>query len=124
MSKEMTPKEALQMIKDNLTPRILGILPVEFHIVKEALDRLEVLEKENKKWRKIVGCDLCEALGREILLEENEKYKKVIAWLKNTFEITLDSKVRISDGTDCIQAFPIDLKTNEVIYDLLKEVLE
>lgn len=48
MSKEMTPKEALQMIQDNLTPRVLGIFPVEFHIVKEALDRLELLEKENQ----------------------------------------------------------------------------
>ena len=57
-------------------------------------------------------------------VKELEKIEKVIAWLKNTFEITLDSKLRISDGTDCIQAFPIDLKTNEVIYDLLKEVLE
>ena len=41
-------------------------------------ERLEALEKENKKWREIVGCDLCEALGREILLEENEKLKKII----------------------------------------------
>lgn len=45
---------------------------------KQDLERLEALEKENKKWREIVGCDLCEALGREILLEENEKLKKII----------------------------------------------
>ena len=91
--------------------------------IKQDLEHLEALEKENKKWREIVGHDLCEALGREILLEENEKLKKVVDWIKHTFEITLDSKVRISDGIDCIQAFPIDLKTNEVIYELLKEVL-
>lgn len=58
------------------------------------------------------------------LEQENEKLKKVVDWIKHTFEITLDSKVRISDGIDCIQAFPIDLKTNEVIYELLKEVLD
>ena len=134
MSKEMTPKEALQMIQDNLTPRVLGILTVEFNVVKKALDRLELLEKENQELKELIkeykrfkelANQVIEKfqIGNKNLIEENEKYKKVIAWLKNTFEITLDSKVRISDGTDCIQAFPIDLKTNEVIYDLLKEVL-
>lgn len=195
MSKEMTPKEAIQMIQDNLTPRTLGILTVEFNVVKKALDRLEQLEiadrnnqnlvktnvelvnknlelqkenewlneqatsfrrgnigyskkvieleKENqdlkekaKKYDELClhnvmgnqsfGDDLIQgilALNKRVI-EKNKKQVKVIAWLKNTFEITLDSKVRISDGTDCIQAFPIDLKTNEVIYDLLKEVLE
>lgn len=128
MSKEMTPKEALQMIQDNLTPRVLGIFPVEFHIVKEALDRLELLEKENQELE--TDKKMLNALYQEVkdtasfYMSKCEKFEKVIAWLKNTFEITLDSKVRISDGTDCIQAFPIDLKTNEVIYDLLKEVLE
>lgn len=130
MSKEMTPKEALQMIQDNLTPRVLGIFPVEFHIVKEALDRLKEI---NEVWHENEPMESVDINGKHLqelydfinkLTEENEKYKKVIAWLKNTFEIILDSKVRISDGTDCIQAFPIDLKTNEVIYDLLKEVLK
>lgn len=134
MSKEMTPKEALQMIQDNLTPRTLGILTVEFNVVKKALDRLEQLEKENQELKELIKeYKLFKELANQViekfqisnknLTEENEKYKKVIAWLKNTFEITLDSKLRISDGTDCIQAFPIDLKTNEVIYDLLKEYL-
>lgn len=123
MSKEMTPKEALQMIQDNLTPRVLGIFPVEFHIVKEALDRLEQLEKENKPYLELLTNNAKYQCENKTLIQENEKLKKVIAWLKNTFEITLDSKVRISDGTDCIQAFPIDLKTNEVLYDLLKEFL-
>lgn len=134
MSKEMTPKDALQMIQDNLTPRVLGILTVEFNVVKKALDRLEQLEKENQELKELIKeYKLFKELANQViekfqisnknLTEENEKYKKVIAWLKNTFEITLDSKLRISDGTDCIQAFPIDLKTNEVIYDLLKEYL-
>lgn len=153
MSKEMTPKEALQMIQDNLTPRTLGILTVEFNVVKKALDRLEQLENENQELKEKISkfekpilymcrdrrsrelerlrlLELVNTYNVPILLndfetvKELEKLKKVIAWLKNTFEITLDSKLRISDGTDCIQAFPIDLKTNEVIYDLLKELLE
>ena len=181
MSKEMTPQEALQMIQDNLTPRVLGILTVEFNVVKKALDRLEEtnfnyhnalafceaskeekqelykqikqLEKENQELKEKISkfekpilymcrdrrsrelerlrlLELVNTYNVPILLndfetvKELEKIEKVIAWLKNTFEITLDSKLRISDGTDCIQAFPIDLKTNEVLYDLLKEVLE
>ena len=153
MSKEMTPKDAIQMIQDNLTPRVLGILTVEFNVVKNALDRLESLEKENQELKEKISrfekpilymcrdrrsrelerlrlLELVNTYNVPILLndfetvKELEKIEKVIAWLKNTFEITLDSKLRISDGTDCIQAFPIDLKTNEVIYDLLKEVLE
>lgn len=125
MSKEMTPKEALQMIKDNLTPRVLGILTVEFNVVEKALERLELLEKEYKQFKELANQVIEKfQIGNKNLTEENEKYKKVITWLKNTFEIILDSKVRISDGTDCIQAFPIDLKTNEVLYDLLKEMLE
>lgn len=58
--------------------------------IEEALERLETLEKENKKWREIVGCDLCEALGREILLEQNEKLKKAIRLLKLMFEFEVD----------------------------------
>lgn len=124
----MTSKEALEYLTSKVFTGGNSILETEAEIcanvIKQDLERLKALEKENKKWREIVGCDLCEALGREILLEENEKLKKAVDWIKHTFEITLDSKVRISDGIDCIQAFPIDLKTNEVIYELLKEVLD
>ena len=102
---------------------------------QELYKQIKQLEKENqwlkdliKEYKRLkeLANQVIEKfqIGNKNLTEENEKYKKVITWLKNTFEITLDSKVRISDGTDCIQAFPIDLKTNEVIYDLLKEFLE
>ena len=73
MSKEMTPKEALQMIQDNLTPRVLGIFPVEFHIVKEALDRLESLEKENQDLNAFVDAY---ANAREELLIRNQNLEK------------------------------------------------
>ena len=155
MSKEMTPKEALDELCDLATPNgdclnyVIGLSG----IILKALDRLELLEKENKEQQEKISkfekpilymcltrqsrelerlrlLELVNTYNVPILLndfetvKELEKLKKVIAWLKNTFEITLDSKVRISDGTDCIQAFPIDLKTNEVLYDLLKEMLE
>ena len=136
MSKEMTPKGALDELCDLATPNgdclnyVIGLSG----IILKALERLEQLEKENQWLKELIkeykrlkelANQVIEKfqIGKKNLTEENEKYKKVITWLKNTFEIALDSKVRISDGTDCIQAFPIDLKTNEVIYDLLKEVL-
>lgn len=52
-----------------------------------------------------------------------DKLEKVITFLKDTFEITLDSKLRISDGIDCVQAFPLNLSTHEIVYDDVKEVL-
>lgn len=58
-----------------------------------------------------------------LISQRLNKLEKIIEFLKEQFEITLDSKLRISDGTDCIQAFPLLMKSNEVIYDLLKEVL-
>lgn len=94
--------------------------------LKEKAKKYDELCLHNVMGNQSFGDDLIQgilALNKRVI-ERNKKQVKVIAWLKNTFEITLDSKVRISDGTDCIQAFPIDLKTNEVIYDLLKEVLE
>ena len=54
------------------------------------LEHLEALENENKKWREIVGHDLCEALGREILLEENEKLKKAIEILKPAISLSYE----------------------------------
>lgn len=137
MSKEMTPKEALRRISSFISFCCYEYFDKELEkdwkkdieAITQALDRLELLEKENQELQaKVYELDTVKLAIQNGLfkatIQENEKYKKFITWLKNTFEITLDSKVRISDGTDCIQAFPIDLKTNEVIYDLLKEVLE
>lgn len=91
--------------------------------LKKTFEKKWELQKENQELLMAIENKNNEIKNLKKLIHDNP-YKKVITWLKNTFEIILDSKVRISDGTDCIQAFPIDLKTNEVIYDLLKEVLE
>lgn len=117
MSKEMTPKEALQMIQDNLTPRVLGIFPVEFHIVKEALDRLEQLEKENEELTNTIA----ETHYKMV------RYKKFIDFLKINFNIVLDSKLRISDDLECVQTFVYDLPKNTTIkdmFEIIEEVLE
>lgn len=129
MSKEMTPKEALRRISGFISFCCYEYFDKELEkdwkkdidAITQALNRFELLEKENQDLRDKLNSQDLDIWQLHCKYGE---YKKVITWLKNTFEITLDSKVRISDGTDCIQAFPIDLKTNEVIYDLLKEILE
>ena len=68
MSKEMTPKDALQMIKDNLTQRILGILTVEFNIVEKALNSVE---ETNFNYHNALA--FCEASKEE----KQELYKQI-----------------------------------------------
>ncbi len=89
---------------------------------KQDLERLEALEKENKKWREIVGCDLCEALGREILLEENEKLKKAIEILK-MYNLTVSYIPEITRPHLSLNDYGdgVTLDINE--YELLKEVI-
>lgn len=131
MSKEMTPKEALQMIQDNLTPRTLGILPVEFHIVKEALERLEQLEKENQDLKDNETIVSNYAFN---LIQENEKLKKAINILKdkkvdlvillssNDFrEYNANITIRIN-GVTYLKGNNYTLTQQE--YDLLKEFLK
>lgn len=74
----MTPKEALNIIQDNITPRTLGILTVEFNIVEKALDRLELLEKENRVIKNsILGTTEIEWINENHkLTQENEELQK------------------------------------------------
>lgn len=109
----MTPKEALQIIKDNLTPRTLGILTVEFNIVEQDLDRLEVLENENEELTNTIA----ETHYKMV------RYKKFIDFLKINFNIVLDSKLRISDDLECVQTFIYDLPKNTTIKDMF-EIIE
>ena len=105
MSKEMTPKEALQMIQDNITPRTLGILTVEFNVVKKALDRLEVLEKENqelkekaKKYDEIVNLKTTPNVIEKSLADY---MNKCITLEKENQELKEDLRLTTIERTNC-----------------------
>ena len=60
-------------------------------------------------------------------LDQLEKLKKVIKFLKLNFDISLDSKLRISDESECAQTFVTYLPENttiEEMFEALREVLE
>lgn len=79
---------------------------------------------DNEENFKIIEKDL-ESL--EELKKENAKLKKVIDFLKINFDISLDSKLRISDESECVQTFVTCLPENTAIdemFEALKEVLE
>ena len=60
-------------------------------------------------------------------LDRLEKLEKVIKFLKLNFDMSLDSKLRISDGSECVQTFITYLPENTTIDEMfktLKEVLE
>lgn len=60
-------------------------------------------------------------------LDQLEKLEKVIDFLKLNFNISLDSKLRISDDSECVQTFITYLPENTTIDEMfktLKEVLE
>lgn len=98
-----------------------SVYPHWYNIIKQDLERLEQLEKENqelkeknKKWQNLFGCDLCDALGREILLEENAKLKKALDLIKDYLTIANDVP---------LMTFAERCFTEEEV-KLLKEVLE
>ena len=60
-------------------------------------------------------------------LDRLEKLEKVIDFLKLNFNMSLDSKLRISDDSECVQTFITCLPENTTIdemFKILKEVLE
>ena len=79
---------------------------------------------DNEESFKIINKDL---KLLEELKKENTKLKKVIDFLKINFDISLDSKLRISDESECVQTFVTCLPENTTIdemFEALKEVLE
>lgn len=129
MSKEMTPKESLQIIQDNLTPRTLAILTVEFNIVEQALDRLEQLKKEISN-----QSNLIERLNRlvEKAQQENQDLKQDV---KDVLEDYKDAVLRMFKYAEVIEKFIFYLNKEpnrsipkhsikQVLDKLLKEVLE
>ncbi len=86
-----------------------GLYCENIEVIKQDLERLEKQEKENQE-----------------LKEENSKFKKVIDFLKLNFNISLDSKLRIDDGSECIQTFLVPLPENTTIdemFEIIPEVL-
>lgn len=80
------------------------------------LERLGLLEQQNEMFR----------LENIDLGIHNDKLKKFIDFLKLNFDISLDSKLRISDGSECVQTFIIDLPENTTIdemFEIIEEVL-
>jgi hypothetical protein len=145
MSKEMTPREALSELCDLATPNgdclnyVIGLSG----IILKALDRLELLEKENQALKKdnIIKYEyLIEAQKKQIakLEKENEKHKKVLNFLKELFNLkscsifekvnngyTLDFVLSWHNSCyeECVDNSKITYISEE-IHDLLKEVLE
>lgn len=81
---------------------------------------------ENEENFKIIEKDLKALKALEELKKENAKLKKVIDFLKLNFDISLDSKLRISDESECVQTFVAYLPENTTIdemFEALREVL-
>lgn len=92
---------------------------------KKALDnlRFDVLMLHNIDY--IRSNNECDIIKKD--LDRLEKLEKVIDFLKLNFNMSLDSKLRISDDSECVQTFITYLPENTTIdemYEVLKEVLE
>ena len=112
MSKEMTPKEALQMIKDNLTPRILGILTVEFNIVEKALNSVE---ETNFNYHNALA--FCEASKEE----KQELYKQIKQLERENQELKERYKHRAEISSDLNESLKEYEKAIEKFIDYLNE---
>ena len=69
-------------------------------------------------------CENIEVLKQK--MNRLEKLEKVINFLKLNFNISLDSKLRIDDGSECIQTFIVYLPENTTIdemFEIIPEVL-
>ena len=128
MSKEMTPKDALDELCDLATPNgdclnyVIGLSG----IILKALDRLELLEKENKGLKNKNASLKIKVRAWEI---QGEKFKRVIEILKDKANIRL----HILTNTDGSKIYEIEFilgyysiiyEITQQEYDLLKEVLE
>lgn len=112
MSKEMTPKEALQMIQDNLTPRVLGILTVEFNVVEKALNSLE---ETNFNYHNALA--FCEASKEE----KQELYKQIKQLERENQELKERYKHRAEISSDLNESLKEYEKAIEKFIDYLNE---
>lgn len=99
---------------------------------KEALEKLSYISIYEEDIDIIFKGDLCEVYRNEVDiiskdLDRLEKLEKVIKFLKLNFNMSLDSKLRISDDSECVQTFVTYLPENttiEEMFKVLREVLE
>ena len=107
-------KEALE----NLTYCVNGMESKEkyYKIIKQDLDRLKKLEKENQELRKSIK-SWNETAGN--LLKENRKLKNIIEILKRNYLAVGENR---NSDTGYIVSIESDITKQE--YELLKEILE
>lgn len=131
MSKGITPKDALEGIIWRLTSyeddlELRETDKKEIEIINQALDRFELLEKENQDLKNKNAALKIKVRAWEI---QSEKYKKVINILKEKADIRL----HILTNTDGSKIYEIEFilgyysiiyDITQQEYDLLKEFLE
>ena len=124
----MTSKEALEQIKCDLIStqcelfkdncydeRVLAVYQLDaLQIIKQDLDRLEALEKNNQELNKIISGLL---KSKKELNQENEKLKKFVSHFKRDIQEGLSGDYR--HGENII----FDRLLNEFGKQFLKEVL-
>lgn len=106
----------------DMMPSIQKLIEENENLKKENQE----LKEKNKKWQELFGRDLCEVLGREMLLEENTKLKKVCHLLLYK-RINIDF-LRESKNVDAYNEWISNLmnysKLTKKQYEILKRVFE
>lgn len=138
----MNSKEALRTIGNTATkfiksdgigrPRIYYSIremkKKEINIIKQDLDRLEQLEKENQelkeKFKMLEENEDVVLTTLEISVQENTKFKKALDILKGKLELPLEDDFDVINKDD-IHLYRLRTKAlvNEEEYELLKSVL-
>lgn len=122
----MNSKEALDEMFDLLNYEQTGICGDKnlYRIIAKDLDRLEMLEKQNKLLNETKNSvyKVLEDLGK--INEENAKLKKVIELLKKHVALTKDINVITSKlDVPVLYSLEVSKEITQQEYDLLDEVL-
>lgn len=116
--------EKVENIKGNLNCPQCELVEV---LKNESRERYVMIERLVEKYKNL-KVEYEELAKDELCFEKRcEKLEKFIDFLKLNFDISLDSKLRISDGSECVQTFIIDLPKNTTIdemFEIIEEVLE
>lgn len=124
----LSSKEALEKVKNyHYADRYVFQYTEEYNIIKQDLDRLEELEKENQELIKKTDCCMWHECNK--ISQENTKFKKVIDILKNK-KVNMFHIWVFDDYTQYKEHYPFseysateDMLTFEE-FNFLKEVFE